>query len=413
VDVTYPTDAGGPQPGEGATPGRRLRVAFLNWRDLSNPEGGGSERYVETVATALAARGHRVSIICAAHERAPAEEWRDGVRFVRRGGKLGVYPSALWLLVRRALGRLDVVVDVQNGVPFMSRLSLAAPVVVLVHHVHREQWPVVYGRFGSHLGWFVESRLAPMLYRGCPYVAVSDVTRTELADLGVRSADISVVHNGTAQPLGPVVERSPRPTVSVLGRLVPHKRVEHVLKSASALREQIPDLRVLVIGDGWWGNELRQLAELLGVQDLVEFTGFVTEARKHELLAQTWVLAAPSLKEGWGLSVMEAATHGVPTVAYRNAGGLSESIVSGRTGLLVEPDIAAFTAALRTLLQDDDERARLGRAARKRAVRFSWTAAAEAWETVLLRAADRERSLRVRDDSSPADAVTEGNVLSG
>lgn len=413
MDLTFPTDAGGQQPGEGVTPGRRLRVAFLNWRDLSNPEGGGSERYVETVATELAARGHQVSIICAAHERAPADEWRDGVRFIRRGGKLGVYPAALWLLARRALGRLDVVVDVQNGVPFMSRLALAAPVVVLVHHVHREQWPVVYGPLGSRLGWFVESRLAPTLYWGCPYVAVSDITRAELAGLGVRSSNISVIHNGTAQPLSPAVDRSPRPTVSVLGRLVPHKRIEHVLRSASTLREQIPDLRILVIGDGWWNNELRQLAKLLRVQDLVEFTGFVTEAHKHELLAQTWVLAAPSLKEGWGLSVMEAATHGVPTVAYRNAGGLSESIVSGRTGLLVEPDITAFTAALRTLLLDDDERERLGRAARKRAVHFSWTAAAEAWETVLLQTAGREGSRQVHDQASHADSAADGNMMSG
>lgn len=392
MDLTIPTDAGGQQPGEGSTSGRSLRVAFLNWRDLRNPEGGGSERYVETVAAELATKGHQLSIVCAAHDRAPAEEWQHGVRYIRRGGKLGVYPAAWAMLARRALGPLDVVVDVQNGVPFMSRLTFAAPVVVLVHHVHREQWPVVYGPLGSRLGWLVESTVSPSLYRGCPYVAVSEVTRAELAELGVRASDIRVIHNGTEQPLSPVALRADQPTISVLGRLVPHKRVEHVIRASAVLRAQVPNLRVLVIGDGWWSHELHQLAAHLQVQDIVEFTGFVSESRKHELLAQSWVMAAPSMKEGWGLSVMEAASHGVPTVAYRNAGGLSESILTGRTGLLVEPDVTALSAALRTLLVDHDERDRLGRAARRRAASFTWTAAGTAWESVLREAAGHRKS---------------------
>ncbi|HPE14099.1 MAG TPA: glycosyltransferase, partial [Actinomycetota bacterium] len=122
-----------------------LRVLFLNWRDTRHPEGGGSEVYVENVARSLAAAGHQVTIFCAMYEGALADEMADGVRFVRAGTKLGVYREAVLRMRRRAFGELDVIIDVQNGIPFMSRAVVGpTPVVVLVHHVHREQWPVVY-----------------------------------------------------------------------------------------------------------------------------------------------------------------------------------------------------------------------------------------------------------------------------
>ena len=196
-----------------------VRILFLNWRDTRNPEGGGSERYVESVATRLAGEGHEVTVFCAAHRAAPGDETIDGVRYVRRGSKLGVYPQALWHLATRRLGRIDVVVDVQNGVPFFSRLVTRKPVVVLVHHVHREQWRVVYGPVRARIGWWLESRVAPVLYRRCQYVAVSGATRDELAGLGVDQHRIAVVHNGSEPALRPTASRSEQPLLCVLGGL--------------------------------------------------------------------------------------------------------------------------------------------------------------------------------------------------
>src|SRR5688500_16132039 len=159
-----------------------IDVLFVNWRDVTHPEGGGSERYVHAMAEGLAATGLRVTLFCAAHDRAPAEEGLNGVRVVRRGGHMSVYPRAL-AYVRRHRPRL--VVDVQNGLPFASTLVTRAPVVNLVHHVHREQWPIVFGRVGGAIGWGIESVLAPRLYRRSRYVTVSGATAGELAGLGV------------------------------------------------------------------------------------------------------------------------------------------------------------------------------------------------------------------------------------
>jgi glycosyltransferase involved in cell wall biosynthesis len=195
-----------------------VRIAILNWRDLTHPDGGGAERYAVNVATGLVRRGHEVTLLCADHGGAPRDEIVDGVRLRRRGGRLGVYQQGLRGLHRleRTEGPFDVVVDVQNGLPFFSPLATRTPVVSLVHHVHREQWPVVFGPVAARIGWGIESRLSPRVYRGRQYVAVSGRTKDELAELGVDPSHIAVVHNGTDPPMSTDVARSAIPTIVIL-----------------------------------------------------------------------------------------------------------------------------------------------------------------------------------------------------
>ena len=358
------------------------RVLFMSWRDTRNPEGGGAERYLEKMAAGLVDRGCQVTIFCAAHAAAPPEEWMDGIRFVRRGSKLSVYAAGMAALRRGDLGDPDVVVDVQNGLPFFTRMVTRKPVVVLVHHVHREQWPVVYPGLTGRVGWWIEHRLAPWLYRRDQYVAVSRATRGELRELGVAGPRVAVVHNGTdpARPVG--VRKSATPMIAVVGRLVPHKQVEHAIDAALVLRSEFPDLRLHVVGSGWWEGNLHEYAAQRGAGSTVVFEGHVDEQRKHEIYEQAWALALPSLKEGWGLVVGEAGMHDTPTVAYRSAGGTRESIEDGVSGILLDsPDDLA--SALGDVLRDEELRARLAEGARKVSDAFTWTQAQESFAVVL------------------------------
>ena len=360
---------------------------FLNWRDSGHPEGGGSELYVESVAVGLVAAGHTVTLLTARYPGSAARDELAGVQVLRAGTRFTVYLRALLRLLLRRVGPVDVVVDVQNGMPFLSRLVTRAPVVVLCHHVHREQWGIVFGgsrtgRVVARFGWWVESVVAPRVYRGCRYITVSEISKSDLVGLGVRARDVTVVHNGTP-PATVTADRSATPEVLVLGRLVPHKRVEHALRSVAALRDELPDLRITVVGHGWWEPEIRDEVERLGLGDRVTIEGFVDESTKQRMLARAWVLATPSVKEGWGLCVVEAAVHGTPSVAYRSAGGLAESVLDGRTGLLAGDTEADFTATLRRLLTDDLLRARTGRAAVAHAERFTWRATTASFAAVL------------------------------
>ncbi len=358
------------------------QVVFLSWRDTHNPEGGGAERYLEKMAAGLVQRGCRVTIFCAAHAAAPPDEVVDGVRFVRRGSKLTVYPAGMRALRRGDLGEPDVVVDVQNGLPFFSRLVTRAPVVVLVHHVHREQWPVVYPGLSGRIGWWIERRLAPLLYRRDQYVAVSLATRSELRELGVRGPRVAVVHNGTDPAVPVPAAKSAHPTVAVVGRLVPHKQVEHAIDAALVLREQLPALRLHVVGGGWWEGRLHEYAAAHGAGETVVFEGHVTEERKHEVYEEAWLLALPSLKEGWGLVIGEAGMHRTPTVAYRSAGGTRESIDDGRSGVLVDTR-EEFTRALGALLHSQDARSALAEGAYEVSHLFTWDHAQHSFAVVL------------------------------
>jgi len=362
-------------------------VLFLNWRDTENPEGGGSEVYVERIAAQLVARGHRVTMLSAAHEGAPAEQaLPSGVHLLRRGGRHTVYLRAALAYLAGGLGlgplaagrrgRPDLIVDVCNGVPFLSPLYARCPTVVVVHHVHREQWPVVLAGWRGRFGWWLESRVAPRVYRRCRYVTVSAATREELVRLGVDNRRISIIHNGLDEAPGRPVARTAYPCMVVLGRLVPHKRVEYALTALAALAPDLPGLRLVVAGQGPWEPRLRQHAARLGVAGRTEFAGYVSEDRKHELLAAGWVVLVPSLKEGWGLTIVEAGVRGTPAVAFRSAGGVRDAIRDGHTGLLAD-DLDDFVAKTRRLLTDDHTRCRMGAAARAYATGFTWVAAGE------------------------------------
>lgn len=364
-------------------------IVMFSWRDTTNPEGGGAELYLERVAAGLVDQGARVTIYCAEHGLAPRDEVRDGIRFVRRGSKMGIYVRGLLLLATRRFGKVHAVVDVQNGLPFFTRLGTRAPIIVLVHHVHREQWPVVYPGLFGRIGWLIERRVAPRLYRGCQYVAVSTATRDELAEQGVASDYIAVVHNGTDP--APVIDRAKteHPSICVVSRLVPHKQVEHAIDVWEELRRTRPDVTLTIAGSGWWEHELtdyaaRALARhgLTDADRAIVFEGHVSEERKHEIYAESWVMALPSLKEGWGLVVGEAGMHGTPTVAYHSAGGTQESIEHEGSGLLAL-DKDEFHVQLQTILEDAELRARLAEGARELSHRFTWERAQQAFGTVV------------------------------
>jgi glycosyltransferase involved in cell wall biosynthesis len=365
-------------------------VLLLCWRDTGHPQGGGSEAYLERIGAHLAESGVRVMLRTARYPGARRREVKDGVQISRAGGRYSVYIWAGLAMVAARIGlgplrraRPDVVIDTQNGLPFMARWAFGRRVAVLVHHCHREQWPVA-GPVMGRIGWFVESKLSPRVHRRNQYVTVSLPSARDLHALGVRPAQIAVVRNGLdeapAQTLD--VPRSAAPRAVVLSRLVPHKQIEDALEAVATLLPRIPDLHLDIVGGGWWEQRLVDHATLLGISDAVTFYGHVGDKTKHLVLQRGWVQVLPSRKEGWGLAVTEAGQHSVPTIGYRSSGGLSDSIVDGVTGILVN-DHGDLVDQLDRLLTDHVLREQLGAKAQARSGEFSWEQSADAMRTVL------------------------------
>jgi glycosyltransferase involved in cell wall biosynthesis len=276
--------------------------------------------------------------------------------------------------------RSDAVVEAVNGIPFGAGLLRRGRTVSLVHHLHREQWRMIYPGWRGRLGWGIE-RATLRVYRGLPHLTVSHATEADLVALGIPASSVHVVPNGA--------ERRPQQprdasslTLCTLSRLVPHKRLEHAVDVVVRLAPRRPGLRLRVIGAGWWEPELRRYVAEHGAGHLVDFCGRVSSDERDALLATSSVMVLPSVREGWGLAVIEAAWQGTPTVAYRSAGGVNESIRDGLTGLLADTE-AGLEAAVSQLLEDGALRERMSDACRAWAASFDWDRATDDVERLL------------------------------
>lgn len=349
-----------------------MRVLFVSWKDLAHPQAGGAEYVTDRLARGLQTRGHEVALVAGG----PVEPRPYPV--VAAGGRFSQYLGAPFRYLRHFRG-WDVVVDVENGIPFFSPLWRRGPVVCLVHHVHVDQWNMYFRGPVAATGKALEATAMPRVYRRALFVAVSQSTAESLAGLGIDPARIRTIEMGT-DPVDRVVAKSETPLFVALGRLVAHKRIDRLLAVWEDVRP-ITGGRLVVAGDGPDAHELRSRA---GAG--VDFVGTVTEEERERLLGEAWFLVHAAHHEGWGTVIMEAAACGTPTVAF-DVRGVRDSVVDGETGLLAGDDDQLAAAWIR-LAQDPEERGRLSDAARRRAGELTWDRAVGRFEAVLREAVD-------------------------
>lgn len=367
---------------------RRLRILVVNWLDRENPQAGGAEEHLHEVFGRLAGRGHEVTALVSGWAGCEARVQLDGIDIHRTAGRhtfsLGA-PS----YYRRVLAAsdFDVVVEDLNKVPTFTRSWVSAPVVLLAHHLFGATAFQAASPPVAAVTWLLEHQI-PRFYRGVPVIAVSESTKEDLVARGMEGRRIEVIPNGIDvrhYVPAPDSRREERPTLLFLGRLKKYKRVDLILEAVARLAQRGVDVALVVGGAGDQDANLRATARRLGVSDRVRFAGFVTDDEKLRLLQTSWIHVLTSPKEGWGISNLEAGACGTPTVAS-NSPGLRESVVNGRTGLLVEHgNVDRLTEALELLIQDQERRERMGREAREFAEGFSWDAAARAFERELVR----------------------------
>ncbi|MFK3728906.1 glycosyltransferase family 4 protein [Streptomyces sp. NPDC088090] len=388
----------------------RADVLLLNRRDPWHPEAGGAEAYCFELARRFAASGAEVTLFTARYPGSAPASTADGVRILRAGGVYGVYPAAAGHLLRHRHA-YDAVVDFQDGIPFFSPLfaGRGTAAVRVIHHLHRQRFD---DRFRWPLGALVrrlEQRVGRAAYRGRPVVVPSPSTR-EATRRDLRLANpVYVVPSGSpALPGRPAAPRACTPTLAVVSRLVPHKRVELLVRAVPALLLRYPDLRVHVCGDGAERGRLRALAAGTGAAGAVTFHGRVDERRRQELLAQAWLAVVPFPAEGRGLTVIEANAAGTPTVA-RDVPGLRDAVQHRRNGWLLtsDADLAEGIAEALEELTDPVVRERFAAGCRAWAARFSWDSSAERLAAVVLQEGRRLRRHR-RSRRRPNDLTAAG-----
>jgi glycosyltransferase involved in cell wall biosynthesis len=363
-----------------------VRVLVVNWQDRLNPQAGGAEIHLHEVFGRLAGWGHEISLLTSGFSGCRAEEELDGIRILRVGGRL-TFGLRVPGVFRRRWPRehFDVIVEDLNKVPVFLPLLTKTPMVLLVHHLfgstafQSASFPVAAAT------WLLE-RPVPRAYRSCAVVAVSESTAEDLRQRGLEDGGISIVPNGvdleTYSP-DPGVVRSQDPTLLYLGRLKRYKRVDLILKAVAGLKARVEGLRFLVAGTGSEEERLKHLSSSLGLGETVRFLGYVSEEEKIRLLRTSWVHVLTSPKEGWGISALEAAACGTPTVAS-DSPGLRDAVQDGETGVLVpHGSVESLVSALENLIESNVRRKEMGEKARSFAEAYSWERSARQMLAIL------------------------------
>lgn len=366
------------------------RVHILAWRDLADPEAGGSELHAATIAGIWANAGIDVTMRSSEAAGAPMYDHRDGYRVIRKAGRYAVFPrTALSGLLGRT-GPRDGLVEVWNGMPFFSPLWAHCPRIVFLHHVHAEMWRmVIKPRALARVGELVEFTLAPPVYRRAHIVTLSQSSKDEIVELlRLPAGNITVAPPGIDARFGPGGDRADHPLVVAVGRLVPVKQFDRLVSALVQLKAAHPTLEAVIVGEGYQRPALEAQVRAAHAQEWLHLPGRVGDADLVDLYRRAWVLASTSAREGWGMTITEAAACGTPAVVTDIAGH-RDAVVDDETGVLVTRDIAP---ALDRVVSDHALRARLASGAMAHAARFTWTATATATLQALADEAARART---------------------
>ena len=360
-----------------------MNILLVNWQDRANPYAGGAEIHLFEIFSRLALRGHRVRLVCSGWEGAPERATIEGLEIQRVGGR-----NSFALLGRGAVQRAvrserpDVIVEDINKLPLFLAVGTKLPFCAIVPHLFGETafdeapWPV------AATVWAAERPL-PRAYRRAGFHALSESTREDLIARGVAPGQVRVIHPGVDSRRftpGPPGRRSTAPSFLYVGRLKRYKGIGLAIEALALARRRRADLRLEIAGTGDYRVELERLVARLELDKAVTFHGFVSEERKIDLMRWAWANVFPSPKEGWGITVIEAAACGTPSLAS-DSPGLRDSVRHGETGFLIpHGDVVGLADRMIELGDTPSLVTRLGERARRFAEGLTWERTAAATE---------------------------------
>lgn len=363
-------------------------VHVVAWRDLDDVEAGGSEIHAAAVCREWAAAGLEVTCRTSFAQGHPPDVVRDGYRVERRAGRYLVFPRAAASALAGRQGRPDALIEIWNGMPFFTPLWSRLPRLTFVHHVHGAMWGMVLPPRLAAAGELMERRIAPPLYRRSQIVTLSESSKDELVDdLGFHDDHVAVVPPGIDGRFAPGGARAAAPTILAVGRLVPAKRFDGLIRAATRVRAHVPELRLDIVGEGMERRSLEALIDEVDGAGWITLVGRCDDDELVDRYRSAWLLVSASSHEGWGMSITEAAACGTPAVVTDIAGH-RDAVDAGVTGVRCA-DVDSLAPAIVDLLLDDERRSKMGAAASSRAARFTWGATATTLMDLLAARADR------------------------
>lgn len=330
-----------------------MNILILNWRDPKNPKAGGAEYVTFEHAKAWVKKGHSVTWFTTSFGNAQEKEVSEGVTFIRRGNQLSVFFQA-YFFYKQSKNQFSVIVDEVHGLPFFTPLYVRKPVIVFIHEVAQEIWDFTYVFPFNLLGKFLE-RKSLQLYKNHRFWTDATATIDDLEKIGISKKNcIAIPCPISNKSLHMPAEKELDPTFIFVGRLVTMKGIEDVIQAFTQIKKIKKNARLWIVGSGSTGyvQKLREIIKTNSLSQSVKLWGFVSEEEKLRLMRRAHILLHGSIKEGWGLVVLEAASQATPTIGY-DVAGLNETVIDGKTGILVPKLQPAQMAEASLMLLDD------------------------------------------------------------
>lgn len=350
------------------------RVHSFAWRDLDDPDAGGSEVHADEILSRWAAAGLEVVHRTSSYD-IPRSFERNGYQVEQAGGRISVLARSPWHGMVHDRRQADAVVDIWNGLPWWSPVWFRGPRVTWLHHLHTEMWAQSFQRHWAVAGRFTEGHVAPFVYRRERIVTLSPSSRDSLVRHGFRAEQVDVVAPGIDPMFRPDESvRSTAPLVVAVGRLAPVKRYLDLAAAVQHARAAHPSLTLEIVGDGPERPAIEAWRDAHGAAGWMVLRGRIDDEELVRTYQRAWVAASASLAEGWGMALTEAAACGTPSVATDIAGH-RDAVADGRSGLLVR-DVGRLGEVLAGLLAQPSRLAELRDGAMGRAAELTWDRAA-------------------------------------
>jgi glycosyltransferase involved in cell wall biosynthesis len=347
-----------------------MRFLMLNWRDPENPMAGGAERVTLAFLSALAQRGHETFWFANGFDNCAPVSTISGIKIIRgRGIGWSIIDAIKWYQHQPGF---DLVIDQHHGIPWYAPWWCKTNCIAYLHEVLGPIWDAFY-KFPKNIIGKTQEWFTHKLYRNIPFWTPSESTKKILIAHGVRY--VQVIPNGIDPISLPVLDDkqiTPSARLITVSRLAPNKRIQHAILALKILRSMNFPCTLEIVGDGACKSELQKLTAQLGLQNSVSFAGAIPEQEKNERLRQAHLLLHPSMREGWGLNVIEANAMGTPAIVYP-VHGLVDSTIHDQTGIITRAETPeAIATEIADLISKPEKYARLRLNAWERAKLFHW-----------------------------------------
>jgi len=366
------------------TKNRDLLLIF-NWRDINNPDAGGAEVHLHEIVSRI--KRFKVIVVSSNYKDGKSLDKADSYIIKRLGNwfsytfKAPIFALKLIRKLKKKKKIRFVIVEDYNKAPIFLPVICRlyrVPYIVIVHHLNTFTYFFELPKFQALILYILE-KIAMYVYSllNTIFIVVSNDTKKEMMKYFARH--VFVIYNGNN--IEKIIQNTNKENAIVfLSRLKNYKRPHHVLLAFRDIKNKISDAKLYILGNGY--EKLEKLSKKLGLKDIF-FLGHVSEEKKINILCKSKVVVITSMKEGWGLAVLEGNACGCVAIGY-NVPGLKDSIKDGVNGFLVDNgNIKALAKRIIEVLKDEELFNRMSRQAIEYAKRFSWDRSAEEFERII------------------------------